>query len=100
MTEIQIILSKIAEEAGEVAQAAMKAQKYGLKNNRITGSVSKAQLLAEESFDLLFAIGKLYGHSEEFSKVMDMLMANDKEEELREEKWKKMLEKCKVYEEG
>lgn len=98
MTEIQIILSKIAEEAGEVAQAAMKAQKYGLKNKR-GDAPSKAELLMKEFADLGFALAKLAEARPELEDILDK-ETEDGVEELREEKWQTMLEKCKVYEES
>ena len=98
MTEIQIILSKIAEEAGEVAQAAMKAQKYGLNNKR-DDKPSKAELLMKEVADLGFAVAKLTEARPELEDVLDKEIDDDGEA-LREEKWQAMLEKSKAYEEG
>lgn len=96
MTEIQIILSKIAEEAGEVAQAAMKAQKYGLNNKR-EGNPSKGELLMKEFVDLGFAVVKLVEAVPQLEDIIDRETGKDVEA-LKEEKWKTMLEKCKNYE--
>ena len=85
MTEIQIILSKIAEEAGEVAQAAMKAQKYGLNNKR-DDKPSKGELLMKEVADLGFAVAKLTEARPEVVNFLDKETENDAEgmEYLRE----------------
>lgn len=55
MTRLQFLLLKLAEEASEVAQAAMKAALYGLQN----GQYNNYDNLREEVMDLEIVLGEL-----------------------------------------
>lgn len=57
----QHLLCKLAEEASEIAQAAMKCQQFGFNdvNPRVTGGVSNKELLHKELHDILGVVSLL-----------------------------------------
>lgn len=59
MTEIQYLLGKIAEEASEVAQMAIKCANFGLHETRTIDDPTNFSRLAEELDDLQFMCDKL-----------------------------------------
>lgn len=59
MTEIQYLLGKIAEEASEVAQMAIKCANFGLHETRTVDDPTNFSRLAEELDDLEFMCEKL-----------------------------------------
>ena len=60
MTEIQYLLGKIAEEASEVAQMAIKCSNFGLYGTRTADDPTNFSLLSEELVDLEFMCAKLF----------------------------------------
>lgn len=86
MTEVQYILCKLAEEAGELAQIAMKAQQFGLDETYI--DESNADRLIKEFIDVMGVISLLQGRG--YTRVVS-------EEEMQagiEAKINKMIEYC------
>lgn len=62
MNKVEWLLSKVAEEANEVAQVALKAQKYGLEGVKPGSDKSNLDFLQEEYLDLITAIHMLENH--------------------------------------
>ena len=56
LSKEQDLLAKIAEEASEVAQMALKCQHFGIYEKQTEDSLSNIQLLLEEYNDLLGVI--------------------------------------------
>ncbi|PHS13433.1 MAG: hypothetical protein COA78_06765 [Blastopirellula sp.] len=52
MTRLQYLLGKLAEECGEVAERALKAQAFGLEETRPGTSTNNADLIFEECNDV------------------------------------------------
>lgn len=62
MNKTEWLLSKVAEEANEVAQIALKAQKYGIAGVRPGSGKSNLEFLREEFLDFITAIQLLEDH--------------------------------------
>lgn len=61
MKPTQYILSKIAEEAGEVAQMAAKTQQFGLHEVKPGMDISNLERLYHEVDDLIAVVGMIEG---------------------------------------
>lgn len=59
MTEVQYLLCKLAEEAGELAQIAMKAQQFGM--DETYKDDSNAERVIKEFIDVMGVISTLQG---------------------------------------
>lgn len=87
MTKEEWLLSKIAEEGGEVSHMALKAQKYGINGVAPNQTQTNWQKLQEELVDLLVAINEYDSELMFYSP------------EVFNRKRKKMLDMIKVSEE-
>lgn len=74
MTRTQAILGKIAEECNEVAQRALKAQKFGLLEMQPGQGLNNLERILDEYLDLRVAMQKL----DEDVDSVDMFEAEDK----------------------
>lgn len=59
MTEVQYLLCKLAEEAGELSQIAMKAQQFGM--DETYQDDSNAERVIKEFIDVMSVISSLQG---------------------------------------
>lgn len=64
MTEEQYLLVKIAEEAGEVVQAALKCAHLGIDNKEFEWARTNSQTLKQELNDLFAVVEMLEGSSD------------------------------------
>lgn len=74
MTRMQYLLGKVAEEAAEVAQRALKAQEFGMREVQPGQPLNNAERLQYEVNDL---VGVLRMAFDEFSSPEDFLFLFD-----------------------
>ncbi len=90
MTLEQYLLIKIAEEAGEVSQRALKAAQFGLMEKQSSELEDNTERLIDELCDMYFYIRKLSDHSEYVKEQLAISVCHDKEL-YRETKYNKFL---------
>lgn len=79
MTHEQYLLIKIAEEAGEVSQRALKAAQFGLMEKQSPELEDNTERLIEELCDLYFYIRKLSDQSNYVKELLAMSVCHEKE---------------------
>ncbi len=73
MSNAQFLLGKLAEEAAEVAQIALKAQQFGLDEVKPGQSYTNAERIQQELNDLIAVVGMLEGEGFTFEQQEDQL---------------------------